>query len=312
MVEYANSYLLLFSHPYLIESLIRGFVPGAWVDDLDFGTLEKVGASYATDDLRSRHDDLIWRVQRRDGQRWVYVYLLIEFQSTDERFMAVRIMTYQGLLYQDLIRQHHLGRKDRLPQVLPIVLYSGNARWRSPTDVSELVHQGPEELAPYRPRARFLLLDEGALHERAMEIIDNPVASLFLLAHAELPEARAAVRSLRASLKASQHAHLRRAYITWYHNVLRRREKHVNISEIQTLEDVDAMLTEETPSWTAQWMKKGERVGESKMLLRQLQARFGTPDHDLLRRVEAASSESLIRWSERILTAERVEDVFSP
>ena len=39
-------------------------------------------------------------------------YLLIEFQSTVDAWMAVRVMTYVGLLYQDLIRQ-----KQVLPKV---------------------------------------------------------------------------------------------------------------------------------------------------------------------------------------------------
>ena len=34
-----------------------------------------------------------------------YLYLLIEFQSKVDRFMAVRMLGYVSLLYQDLIRQ---------------------------------------------------------------------------------------------------------------------------------------------------------------------------------------------------------------
>ena len=101
MGQHANSYLLLFSHPFLVESLLRDFVPGDFVRDLDFSSLEKVGGSYATDDLRSRHDDLVWKVRGRTGGRWIYIFLLLEFQSTEEPFMAVRIMAYVSLLYQD-------------------------------------------------------------------------------------------------------------------------------------------------------------------------------------------------------------------
>ncbi len=36
MGEHANTYLLLFSNPFLVESLLRDFVPGDWVRDLDF------------------------------------------------------------------------------------------------------------------------------------------------------------------------------------------------------------------------------------------------------------------------------------
>jgi len=37
--------------------------------------------------------------------------------------MAVRIQTYLGLLYQDLIRTRQLSKTGLLPPVLPIVLY---------------------------------------------------------------------------------------------------------------------------------------------------------------------------------------------
>ena len=57
-----SGYKLLFSHAQVVEDLLRGFVGEDWVEDLDFSTLEKVGGSYVTDDLRDREDDLIWRV----------------------------------------------------------------------------------------------------------------------------------------------------------------------------------------------------------------------------------------------------------
>ena len=59
--SYDGSYKLLFSHPEMVESLIRDFVPEDWVQDLDFSTLEKGSASYVSDDLRQRHDDIIPR-----------------------------------------------------------------------------------------------------------------------------------------------------------------------------------------------------------------------------------------------------------
>ncbi|KDE41007.1 putative transposase [Nitrincola lacisaponensis] len=71
------------------------------MNTLDFSTLETVKNQFITDDFRQREDDIIWRVRSMDG--WVYVYLLIEFQSRIDRFMAVRMLTYVSLLYQELI-----------------------------------------------------------------------------------------------------------------------------------------------------------------------------------------------------------------
>ncbi|QWF72539.1 Rpn family recombination-promoting nuclease/putative transposase [Methylomonas paludis] len=40
----------------------------------------------------------------------MYVYLLLEFQSSIDHFMAVRILGYLALLYQDLIRSEKLTK----------------------------------------------------------------------------------------------------------------------------------------------------------------------------------------------------------
>jgi len=145
MAEHDESYKLLFSHPQMVQDLLTGFVPEEWVRSVDFATLEKVSGTFIADDLRDREDDVIWRVRWRD--EWLYVYLLIEFQRTVDRFMAVRLMTYRGLLYQDLVRGGRLGSTAKLPPVVPIVLYNGIERWNAALDVGDVLER-------YRPRAR--------------------------------------------------------------------------------------------------------------------------------------------------------------
>ena len=101
-MEHDASYKLLFAHPRMVEDLLRGFIHEAWVHEVDFTTLERVSGSYVSDDLRDREDDMVWRV--RWGADWLYIYLLLEFQATVDRYMALRLMVYIGLLYQSLIQ----------------------------------------------------------------------------------------------------------------------------------------------------------------------------------------------------------------
>ena len=107
MDEHDTIYKLLFAHDRMIQDLLVGFLPDKWVAALDLESLEKMNGSYVTDDLRGRHGDAVWRI--RWGEEWLYVYLLLEFQSSVDRFMALRIMVYTGLLHQDLIRRGELG-----------------------------------------------------------------------------------------------------------------------------------------------------------------------------------------------------------
>ena len=120
------SYKLLFSYPELVRDLVMGFIPDEWLHSLDYTTLEQVSGSYITDDLRHRADDVVWRVKA--GEEWLYLYILIEFQSKVDPWMAVRMMSYVGLLYQDLIRKKQVLPHRKLPPILPIVLYNGDGR----------------------------------------------------------------------------------------------------------------------------------------------------------------------------------------
>jgi predicted transposase YdaD len=55
--------------------------------------------------MRERHSDMVWRLRWRDQERgWFYVYLLLEFQSTPDPFMAVRLLGYVALLLAGLVR----------------------------------------------------------------------------------------------------------------------------------------------------------------------------------------------------------------
>ena len=66
-VMHDASYKLLFSHAEMIKDLLQGFVPQSWVQALDFSTLEKVNASYVTDDLRGVRQRFLhfWAIRLR-------------------------------------------------------------------------------------------------------------------------------------------------------------------------------------------------------------------------------------------------------
>ena len=185
-MEHDHAYKLLFSHPQLVADLLRGFVREDWVQQLDFSTLEPVSGHYVSDDLREREDDCIWRV--RWGATWLYVYLLLEFQSTVDPFMAVRIMTYLGLLYQDLIKAKAWTPTGKLPPVLPLVLYNGAQRWLAAQNVADLIEVVPGGLEQYRPQLQYLLLDEGVFEETELAGLRNLAAALFRLENSREPQ----------------------------------------------------------------------------------------------------------------------------
>ncbi|MGD0960913.1 MAG: Rpn family recombination-promoting nuclease/putative transposase [Methylomonas sp.] len=152
-----GGYKALFSNPELVRDLILGFIPDGWPHSLDYSTLEAVNASFVTEDFAQRHEDIIWRV--KVGGKWLYLYLLIEFQSGVDQYMVLRMMVYIGLLYQALIKQGEVLAGGRLPPILPIVLYNGKRNWTAPLDVNELIEAAPGLMEKFVPSARYYLVD---------------------------------------------------------------------------------------------------------------------------------------------------------
>lgn len=219
MTQHDNSYKLLFSHPEMVRDLLSGFVHEPWVADLDFNTLEIVSGSYVADDLRDRQDDIVWRL--RFKQDWLYLYILLEFQSGVDTHMAVRMLSYLGLLYQDLIKQKQFTPSGKLPPVLPIVLYNGKPRWQAALNVSELIDVPPNKLRDYTPQLKYLLLDEGAVDESGPLALRNLSAALFSLEKSQsTANMTQIVTALISWLAEPGQDSLRRAFAVWMRRVL--------------------------------------------------------------------------------------------
>ena len=268
MTDHDHPYKLLFSHPEMVRDLLLSFVKEDWVSELDLSTLEKANSSFVSDDLREREGDVVWRVQW--AGKCLYVYILIEFQSRSDPFMAVRIMTYIGLLYQDLVRTGKVSAGDKLPPVLPLVLYNGSPLWTAAQNVAELIEAVPGSLAKYQPHLQYLLIDEGRYRDSDLEPVRNAVSALFRLEKSRNPEdIRAMLQLLAGWLQAPEQSSLRRAFTVWFaRSFFPARVPGVSFPEFHDLQEVNAMLSETVVEWTKTWKEEGIKEGERKATLK--------------------------------------------
>jgi len=268
-----HSYKQLFAHGEMVRDLLTGFVREEWVQSLDLASLETVKGSYVTDDFRDREDDIVWRVRWADG--WCYVYILIEFQSTVDPFMAVRIACYVALLYQDLIARKALTAAGALPPVLPVVLYNGEARWTAPTDLSALIEAAPGGLGRYRPQWSYLLLDEGAIvgDETHPVEVRNLAAALFQLEKARDEATWLAVYAgLVAVLDSGALDSLKRAFGRWiYRSFIRKKRPGIRLPDINDFQEVHVMLQQRVEQWNAEIRERGRQEAREEVAKAMIQ-----------------------------------------
>ena len=316
MTDHDNAYKLLFSYTPVVADLVRGFLREEWAQRLDLSTLEAFSGRYISDGLRGRENDQVWRVRYGESQ---WIYLTLEFQSTVDLYMAVRVMVYSGLLYQKLVRQRDLPPSGRLPPLVPVVLYNGYRPWRSAEDVVDLVEAELDGLD--RPSLRYRLLDELRLEESELPSGRNLAAALFRMERSRsLGEVAAVLSDLCEWLRGPEHASLREAFAIWLTRSFLP-SRGVPVNEGKELREILKMLTQEEEEFgidfSREWVRKGRREGLEealqalkRVILAQLTQRFGLPSDDLRQRVEGIGSlDELTSIGERLLTARSLAEL---
>ncbi|HEX4963837.1 MAG TPA: Rpn family recombination-promoting nuclease/putative transposase [Thermoanaerobaculia bacterium] len=292
--KHDRSYRLLFSHPRMVEDLLRGFLPLARPP----GTLERRSEIYVSDRLEQREQDLVWRIRGPKGEP--VLYLVLEFQSRKDPEMSLRVSVYVGMLRQDLRKSREIPRGKKLPLVLAVVVYNGEAEW------SEL------------SQGEYLLIDVRRGPLPAGE--DNLVVLLCELERSRTSEEVAVpVEKLARLLADPEDADLRRAFLAFLkYSLLPARFPNAPVPALHDLEEVRPMLRETVIGWTREWKKEGleegkkagRREGEIRLLVRQLELKFGPLSPRDRKRIDATDSDRLLEWGERILTARSLGEVF--
>lgn len=120
-------YHRLFSQPFMVAELLRGFVTEPWIANLDLDNLDRMNAKSFPDGAHRRDGDMIWKIPLRSGGD-AYLLLLLEFQSRPDPWMALRMLVYAGALWQQLVAENSLLAGGKLPPIFPLVLYNGRRR----------------------------------------------------------------------------------------------------------------------------------------------------------------------------------------
>lgn len=266
---YDAVYKKFFNNPLMVESLLHDFISEDLSLHFDFSTLERCSESYVSDKFQRRSNDTVWRVRLRnaDGtdtqdERWCYLYLLIEFQSSSDYWMAVRVLAYTALLWQSLIERGELKTGSSLPPVLPIVIYNGGSTWKAKTNISGLVANTHDLLQKYQPSQEYFLLDENIFKEERIQRKRGLTALLLKLDRAKTPEAvHEVAQVLITELRRPEYASIRKTFMALLSVVTKDYlDEDVDTSQ-QNLTEAYSMLAENIRNMVTDSHVKGMELG---------------------------------------------------
>ena len=300
---------------------MREFVPRKLVAGLDFSGLQRVNPEFHSDHrwARRREGDVIWRLPTREG-RDIYLYLLLEFQSESDWWMAVRTQVYQGLLWQHVIDEQKLEAGARLPPLLLLVLYNGERPWKAATTTRELIALSSDStLWPWQPHVRYYLLDMGAFPKDELARRSSLVALLFRLEQRHSPQG---LKELLDEVIGWFRQHegnerLRELFTELIREAFAERGVKLsgsgNVLEVKTMKNP---LSRQFEAWREQWLAEGEvkgkAEGKAEALICLLAERFGALAPSWQKRIRGAKLVTLERWFKRAIVAPSLRSVFNP
>lgn len=121
--------------------------------------IEKYTSSFVTQELKSQESDIVYK------QKGKNVFFLIEHQTKVDYRMALRILQYEYEIIKSAIHNKNKAtQEDKIPNVIPIVLYTGKKRWNSNIFLQQEKLTGYEEL----PLGKYEIVDVNDFEEEEL------------------------------------------------------------------------------------------------------------------------------------------------
>lgn len=239
-----------------LRDLLCGYLPehieGAeeWFNFFDFERAELISTEHTTTDLASRYIDMLWKLPIVKGSLAgtdLYVVVMLEFQSSVDRYMALRVQSAATRIYERLWKDPQT-RTGWLVPILPIVVYNGPTRWKAPTRMRDLLRPGTVPNAEERPWEpgftgdSYVVIDVGSYAGRKLPA--NNIVSLMIRRETMqvYNEAGTVLDESLQQLEAPELVGLRQQFVKWFRLLMLRHG--VDCKELEDEKEVERLAKE--------------------------------------------------------------------
>ena len=295
-------------------------LPKTVLEKINLASLKLENHSFIDEHFKGAEADIVYQVQ--SGTATAYLYLLCEHQSTVDHLMAFRLWVYMTRLMESHLKQHP-GQP--LPLVYSLVIYTGQEPWNAPLDIFSL-YGAHQDLAKAWLLKPFQLLDihqipddqmrkrqwcgvvEFALKNKQVRDFQRFLKILLPWLH-DLEESGVAGFSLSKSVLKYTLDGIEADDRDLFVQSVREYLSPALGDEIMTL--AQQFILQGQQQGMQQGIQQGMQQGEAAVMTRLLKHRFSHQISEAcLTRIQTADAQTLLQWSERILEAKTLEEVF--
>ena len=253
-------YKRIFSNPYFLQKLLESFVHEDFIRKLDFTTLKRLDKSFVSKEFRRKESDLIYSVSFENTP--VYIFLLIEFQSTVDKMMPVRFLRYITELYETF---HGKTESGKLPAVFPVLLYSGNPRWTAETEIRKLIEiTVPDK---YIPAFSYYPILENEISKESLLKIKNAVSAIFYIENSKPEDLEPEIDKI-IKIIMNEKPNVLTEFSNWLNNYLGSlsglAEKDTISLKIENVMEVRSMLATRMKAYNKKLIEQGIKQGFEK------------------------------------------------
>jgi predicted transposase/invertase (TIGR01784 family) len=205
-------------NPLIAQEFLSQYLPEEYKALIDLSTIKPEKETYIEESLKTKLSDMVFSVQMHDKTEDktnnAFIYALVEHQSYSDYWIAFRLLKYSLLLLE-----RHASGKNKLPVILPLVIYNGKAKYKAPKNIFELfAYPG---IARKTITENYNLIDLQAMDDQAIDYGKHLSFLLYTMKHIHERDTLAVIkdamsRCSRAIVIDKEQNYILTRLILWY------------------------------------------------------------------------------------------------
>jgi len=301
------------------QDFLKIHLPAILLQKIDFSTLRLEKNSFIDEAYKANEADVVYSVKLEGSI--AYIYILCEQQTEIDQQMAFRLLVYTVRLIEAHHRQHP---NDPLPLVYPMVVYSGEKPWDAPLEIFPLFGE-KEALAREWLLQPYQLLDIQRISDEELQKHTWSGFVEFALKNRQIRDFAAFLKVLLPWVNQlqvrPQGMSLARIMLQYILDGIEANELEVFFEQVdqhlstnlkgEAMTLAQCLEQRGLEKGLQQGRQEGRQEGEVAVLTRQIQRRFGIIPAPYAKRMVQANQQTLLQWSEKILEATTLDDIFN-